>query len=77
MINSKESYDKLLEDLGNTLGLNLTFEDDSCNLQIDELDLGCCIRKFEDEERIVLLGVLAKGILLTCSTWQGVFRRQR
>lgn len=62
MINSKESYDKLLEVLGKTLGLKLVFEDDSCNLQIDELDLGCCIRKFENEERIVLLGVLAQGI---------------
>ena len=62
MINSKESYDKLLDVLGKTLGIKLSFEDDSCNLQIDELDLGCCIRKFEDEERIVLLGVLAKGI---------------
>ena len=62
MINSKESYDKLLEVLGKTLGIKLAFEDDSCNLEISELDLGCCIRKFEDEERIVLLGVLSKGI---------------
>ena len=62
MISSKESYDKLLEVLGKTLGIKLEFVDDSCNLQIEELDLGCCIRKFENEERIVLLGVLAKGL---------------
>ncbi len=62
MINSKESYDKLLKVLGKTLGIKLAFEEDSCHLQIDELDLGCCIRKFEDEERVVLLGVLSKGI---------------
>jgi hypothetical protein len=62
VINSKESYDKLLKVLGKTLGIKLAFEEDSCHLQIDELDLGCCIRKFEDEERVVLLGVLSKGI---------------
>lgn len=62
MISSKESYDKLLEVLGKTLGIKLAFEDDSCHLQIEELDLGCCIRKFENEERVVLLGVLAKGM---------------
>lgn len=48
MISSKESHDKLLEVLGKTLGINLSFEDDSCHLEISELDLGCCIRKFEN-----------------------------
>ncbi|WP_295363356.1 CesT family type III secretion system chaperone [uncultured Succinivibrio sp.] len=62
MISSRESYDKLLDILSKTLGIELSFEDDSCHLEIPELDLGCCIRKFEDEDRIVLLGVLAKGI---------------
>lgn len=41
--------------------MDLSQEDDCCNLEIPELDLGCCIRKFESEERIVLLGVLAQG----------------
>jgi hypothetical protein len=49
VISSKESYDKLLEVLGKTLGIKLAFEDDSCHLQIEELDLGCCIRKFESQ----------------------------
>ncbi len=62
MINSKESYDKLLEVLSQTVGDELSFEDDSCNIQLPDLDLECCIRKFEDEGRIVLLGVLSQGI---------------
>lgn len=61
MINTSESYDKLLKILGKTVGIELSYEDDCCNLEIPELDLGCCIRKFESEERIVLLGVLAQG----------------
>lgn len=61
MINTSESYDKLLKILGKTVGMELSYEDDCCNLEIPELDLGCCIRKFESEERIVLLGVLAQG----------------
>ena len=40
MISSKESYDKLLEVLGKTLGIKLEFVDDSCNLGSKDFFVG-------------------------------------
>ncbi len=62
MQNNKEAYGELLEKLSDFLGFELSFEDDSCSLYLDNMDISFTIRKYEDEGRIVLMGVIAEEL---------------
>lgn len=62
MQNNKEAYAELLNKLSEFLGFELSYEDDSCSLYLDNMDISFTIRKYEDEGRIVLMGVIAEEL---------------
>ncbi len=62
MENHKESYTELLAQLSEDLGMELAFEDDNCSLYLDDDACSFTIRKFEDEGRIVLMGIVAEDL---------------
>ncbi|MCR5536372.1 MAG: type III secretion system chaperone [Succinivibrio sp.] len=62
MENKKESYSEILAQLSEDLGIELAFDDDNCNLYLDDDNCSFTIRKFEDEGRIVLMGIIAEDL---------------